>query len=75
MGCAMSEEHTTAAIRRHLDELAGDSLAEPIVRALLERAVRRRHLLCAALLHRSYPRLTQPPLNSQADELRGPKGT
>ncbi len=68
---AMSEEHTTAVIQRYLDELDGDSPAEPIVRALLDRAVRRLHLLCATLLHRSYPRLTQPPLNLQADELLG----
>jgi RNA polymerase sigma-70 factor (ECF subfamily) len=27
--------------------------------------------LCATLLYRSYPRLTQPPLNVQADELLG----
>jgi RNA polymerase sigma-70 factor (ECF subfamily) len=27
--------------------------------------------LCATLLHRSYLRLTQPPLNVQADELLG----
>ena len=67
----MSEEHTTAVVQRYLDELAGDSPAEPIVRALLDRAVRRLHLLCATLLHRSYPRLTQPPLNVQADELLG----
>ena len=67
----MSEEHTTAVVQRYLDELAGDSPAEPIVRALLDRAVRRLHLLCASLLHRSYPRLTQPPLNLQADELLG----
>ena len=67
----MSEEHTTAVVQRYLDELAGDSPAEPIVRALLDRAVRRLHLLCATLLHRSYPRLTQPPLNLQADELLG----
>jgi RNA polymerase sigma factor (sigma-70 family) len=67
----MSEEHTTAVVQRYLDELDGDSSAEPIVRALLDRAVRRLHLLCAALLHRSYPRLTQPPLNLQADELLG----
>src|SRR6266478_3284595 len=69
MGCAMSEEHTTAVVQRYLDELAEDSPAEPIVRALLDRAVRRLHLLCATLLHRSYPRLTQPPLNLQAEEL------
>ena len=67
----MSEEQTTAAVQRYLDELAGDAPAEPIVRALLDRAVRRLHLLCATLLYRSYPRLTQPPLNLQADELLG----
>jgi RNA polymerase sigma-70 factor (ECF subfamily) len=58
-------------VQRYLDELGGDSPAEPIVRALLDRAVRRLHLLCATLLHRSYPRLAQPPLNLQADELLG----
>src|SRR5262245_35737452 len=67
----MSDEHTTAVVQRYLDELAGDSPAEPIVRALLDRAVRRLHLLCATMLHRSYPRLAQPPLNVQADELLG----
>jgi hypothetical protein len=42
MGCAMSDEyHTTAVVQRYLDELDGDSPAEPIVRALLDRAVRR----------------------------------
>jgi RNA polymerase sigma factor (sigma-70 family) len=67
----MNQEHTTAVVQRYLDELGGDSPAEPIVRALLDRAVRRLHVLCATLLHRSYPRLTQPPLNLQADELLG----
>ena len=71
IGSPMIEEHTTAAVQRYLDELAGDSPAEPIVRALLDRAVRRLHLLCATLLYRSYPRLTQPPLNVQVDELLG----
>jgi RNA polymerase sigma-70 factor (ECF subfamily) len=71
MGCAMAEERTTVVVQRYLDELAGDSPAEPVVRALLDRAVRRLHLLCASLLYRSYPRLTQPPLNLQADELLG----
>jgi RNA polymerase sigma factor (sigma-70 family) len=65
----MSEEHTTVVVQRYLDELAENSTAEPIVRALLDRAVRRLHLLCATLLYRSYPRLTYPPLNMQADEL------
>jgi RNA polymerase sigma-70 factor (ECF subfamily) len=67
----MDEEHTSAAVQRYLDALAGDAPAEPVVRALLDRAVRRLHHLCAALLHRSYPRLTQPPLNLQAEELLG----
>jgi len=65
----MSEEQTTAVVQRYLDQLAGDSPAEPVVRALLDRAIRRLHLLCATLLYRSYPRLTQPPLNLQAEEL------
>jgi RNA polymerase sigma-70 factor (ECF subfamily) len=67
----MDEERTTAAVQRYLDELAGDAPAEPAVRALLDRAARRLHQLCATLLHRSYPRLTRPPLNLQADELLG----
>ena len=67
----MDEEHTTAVVQRYLDELGGDAPAESAVRALLGRAVGRLHELCAALLHRSYPRLTRPPLNLQADELLG----
>jgi RNA polymerase sigma factor (sigma-70 family) len=67
----MSEEHATAMVQRYVNELGGDSPAEPIVRDLLDRAVRRLHLLCATLLHRSYPRLAQPPLNVQAGELLG----
>ena len=67
----MSEEQTTAAVQQFLDELAEDSPAEPIVRALLDRSVRRLHLLCATMLYRSYPRLTQPPLNLETDELLG----
>jgi RNA polymerase sigma-70 factor (ECF subfamily) len=67
----MSQEHTTTVVQHYLDEVGGDSPAEPIVRALLDRAVRRLHLLCASLLYRSYPRLALPPLNMQADELLG----
>jgi RNA polymerase sigma-70 factor (ECF subfamily) len=52
----MSAEHTTAAVLRDLGALAGDQPPEPIVRALLDRAVRRLHLLCASLLHREYRR-------------------
>jgi RNA polymerase sigma factor (sigma-70 family) len=67
----MDQEQTTIAVQRYLDELAGDSPAEPVVRALLDRAVRRLHQLCATLLYRGYPRLTRPPLSLQADELLG----
>jgi RNA polymerase sigma-70 factor (ECF subfamily) len=67
----MSEEPTTAAVQRLLNVLAGDTPPEPIVRELLDRAVRRLQLLCAAQLHRGYPRLTKPPLNMQTDELLG----
>src|SRR5262245_23412161 len=67
----MTEEQTTAVVQRYLDALAADTPAEPIVRVLLDRAVRRLQLLCANLLHRSYPRLTRPPLNLEPDELLG----
>src|SRR5690349_11502991 len=65
----MNEEPTTAVIQRCLDALQGDLTAEPLIRNLLEQAVRRLRLLCASLLHRSYPRLTQPPVNLETDEL------
>ena len=71
MGCAMSEEETTAVVRRYLDELATDSPAEPIVRALMDWAVRRLQPPCATPRHRSDPRLTHPPWNLQADEWLG----
>ena len=67
----MDEECTTAVVQRYLDELAGDAPADPVVRALLDRAVRRLHQLCATLLYRSYPRLTRPPANLQVDEMLG----
>jgi len=67
----MDAEPTSAAVQRYLDELAADSPAEAVVRALLDRAVHRLQKLCATLLYRSYPRLTRPPLNLQADELLG----
>src|ERR1700686_2910223 len=65
----MKDEPTTAVIQRCLDALQGDAPAEPLIRALLERAVERLRLLCATLLSRSYPRLTQPPFNLETDEL------
>ena len=65
----MNAEQTTAAVQRYLGALAGDQPAEPIVRALLDRSVRRLQLLCGSLLYRQYRRLTLPPLNLQTDEL------
>jgi RNA polymerase sigma-70 factor (ECF subfamily) len=65
----MSDENTTAVVQRYLDALAGEAPAEPIVRDLMDRAVRRLQRLCATLLHRNFPRLTRPPANLQADEL------
>jgi RNA polymerase sigma-70 factor (ECF subfamily) len=65
-------DQTTEVVQRYLDQLAevsSDAAAEPIVRQLLAGSVNRLHLLCSAMLFRSYPRLTQPPLNLQADEM------
>jgi RNA polymerase sigma-70 factor (ECF subfamily) len=67
----MGEERTTVVVQRYLDLLNEGSPAEPIVRTVLDQSVRRLHVLCATLLYRSYPRLTQPPLNLQVDELLG----
>ena len=68
---AMNEEPTTVIIQRYLDALPEDSAAEPPIRELLERAVGRLRLLCATFLHKSYPRLTRPPVNLETDELLG----
>ena len=65
----MPDEQTTAAVQNYLNALAGDGPAEPIVRALLDRSVRRLQVLCGNLLHRKYHRLTLPPLNLQTDEM------
>jgi RNA polymerase sigma factor (sigma-70 family) len=65
----MSAEPTTVVVQRYLDALAGDQPAEPIIRALLDRSVRRLQLLCTSLLYRKYRRLTLPPVNLQPEEL------
>jgi len=70
----MSSARTTAVVQRYLDELVGapgSEPASPIVRELLAGAANRLHLLCATLLHRSYPRLARPPLNLRTDEMLG----
>ena len=66
------EACTTAAVQKYLGELAGindGSDAQMIVRALLTRAVGRLQMLCGSMLYQGYPRLAQPPLNLQAEEL------
>lgn len=71
---AMDMERTTAAIQRYLADLSvsgAASTADPIVRELLERATGRLRLLCATMLHRSYPRLARPPLGPEVDEMLG----
>jgi RNA polymerase sigma-70 factor (ECF subfamily) len=68
-GFAMSIEPTTIIVQRYLEALAGNQPAEPIVRALLDRSVRRLQMLCGNLLYREYRRLTLPPLNLQPDEM------
>ena len=65
----MNADHTTVAVQRYLEELGDRSTAEPLVRELLDRSIRRLHQLCATLLCRRYPRLTRPPLNLVADEV------
>jgi len=45
MGRAMSPARTSAEVQRDLDELAVDSPAESLVRALPDRSARRLHLL------------------------------
>jgi RNA polymerase sigma-70 factor (ECF subfamily) len=65
----MHDEPTTAVVRRYLDALQGDAAAEPIIREVVDRAVGRLRMLCGTLLHRSYARLAQPPLNLETDDL------
>ncbi|HZW07866.1 MAG TPA: sigma-70 family RNA polymerase sigma factor [Phycisphaerales bacterium] len=62
---------TTAVVQGYLNDLHGDSPAEPLVRDLLSRAAGRLHLLCVSMLHRDYPRLIRPPLNLQSEEVLG----
>jgi len=65
----MVDEQTTAVVQRYLHALAGEQSPEPIIRALLDRSVRRLQLVCSNLLYRSYQRLTLPPMNLQPDEM------
>jgi RNA polymerase sigma-70 factor (ECF subfamily) len=68
----LGTDRTTAVVQQYLDQLAqvsGEASAEPLVRELMSASVNRLHVLCASMLLRSYPRLTQPPLNLQVDEM------
>jgi RNA polymerase sigma-70 factor (ECF subfamily) len=70
--CGMSEDRTTAVVERYLDQLAkvaSETTVEPLVRELLGQSVNRLHQLCASMLFRKYPRLTQPPLNLRPEEI------
>ena len=49
--------------------MPGDASAEPLVRELMTASVNRLRLLCMSMLLRSYPRLMQPPLGLQVDEM------
>ena len=68
---AMGENHTTAVVQRYLDAMAGEAPADPLIRALLDRAVGRLEMLCGSMLVRSYPRLARPPLGLRTNELLG----
>jgi len=68
----MAEGHTTIAVQRYLGELArleGNASPDSIIRPLIDSSVSRLNILCRTLLVRSYPRLTRPPLNLQAEEI------
>src|SRR5271155_3918549 len=70
----MEQGRTTFVVQKYLDQLAGapdGPDAELVISALLGRAARRLERLCATLLYRSYPRLAQPPLGLEAEELLG----
>ncbi len=68
----MDQGQTTIAVQRYLGQLArldGNAPPDPIIRALIDSSVARLHLLCRALLVRSYPRLARPPLNLNSEEM------
>ena len=67
----MGHEHTTSVLQQYLEQLAGQGPAEPIIRALVDRAVHRLHNICSPMLYRNYSRLSRYPLNLQVDEMLG----
>ena len=70
----MNLDRTTFVVQKYLDELAdaqAGSDAELVISALRGRSARRLERLCATLVYRSYPRLAQPPLGLEAEEMLG----
>jgi RNA polymerase sigma-70 factor (ECF subfamily) len=67
----MGETHTTAVVQRYLDALDEETPADPLIRALLDRAVGRLEKLCGSMLFRSYRRLTRPPMGLRTNEVLG----
>jgi len=65
----MVPQQTTVVMQRYLDAIAGDARAESMVRELLEQSVRRLHVVCSNLLHRSYPRLMRSPVNAEPEDV------
>lgn len=67
----LSTQHTTLVIQQYLNELnrAASTVAEPLVRRVLDRSVTRLHWLCELMLHRHFPRLVNGPVNLTPDEL------
>lgn len=66
------DQRPTVAVQQCLDALKGhpgDASAAAIIRELLAGTAGRLRLLCASLLHKSYPRLARPPLGLQPDEM------
>jgi len=70
----MDEEPTTVAVQRYQDQLAGDAPAEPVVRALPDRAVRRLLQLFAALLRRTGYRFNAARLALRVTPIRESAG-
>jgi RNA polymerase sigma-70 factor (ECF subfamily) len=66
---AASAGETTVAVQRHLDALAGDAPADPIVRSLLGRSVERLERLCRKQLRGRYPRLTRAPVGVETGDV------
>jgi hypothetical protein len=56
----MHEEPTPVVIQRYLDALPRDAAAEPLVRELPERAVRRLRLFCASVVYKTYLTCREP---------------